>query len=120
MSCHHYHVSGIIFLTVNYAHIVSTFKSADSGLLHGTQAGSNAAAATASSSAPSGAAGVSDGSATAAGIGRTGAVAIKDCEVSKLVMHVPSIQGAEGVLIHVTSNCLLQLWQLIWRLSVGL
>ncbi|GAX77086.1 hypothetical protein CEUSTIGMA_g4532.t1 [Chlamydomonas eustigma] len=77
-------ISGIIFLTVNYAHIVSTYKSADAGLLYGSKASSNAAAAAAtaaaSSGAPSGAAGTSDGSATAAGIGRTGAAAIKDCD----------------------------------------
>ncbi|KAG1668944.1 hypothetical protein FOA52_000988 [Chlamydomonas sp. UWO 241] len=91
--------SGIIFLTVNYAHIVSTLRTADTSASPSLPSGpGSAASAAASSSVPGGRGGIGGGGGAAGkarsggeaagaggggrgtGIGKTGASAIKECE----------------------------------------
>lgn len=83
-------VTGIVFLIINYAHIVTTFRTADatapahvSASLHqmlrlsGGGAGPEAAA----SSSAGGATPSEQEASASAGMGKTGATAIRDCEV---------------------------------------
>lgn len=80
-------VSGMVFLIINYAHMVTTFRTADatapvnvSASLHQMlRLSGGGAAPEASTSA--GVAAVNEDGQASAGMGKTGATAIRDCEV---------------------------------------